>query len=290
MRDVPVRKVTSASELRDLAAGGELVGLIDCPIDAYHDGPGVSSSGLKEILKSPAHFLAYQAEERDSVALRYGRLAHLRILEPELYNETTIIAPKVDRRTSEGKRLWADFLEASAGRMAVSSEEHFEMTALHKAVQASDLARGVFSQGRAELSVYWRDEATGVLCRARGDYVRTKGIFDLKTTPDARAREFQRSVAKYRYHLSAAFYLDGFKTVLPEVSSFTWVAVEKTKPYGIGMFVADPEAIAVGRNEYRRALETYADCQRRGVWPGYEDQFVNLTLPAWYASSEGVDQ
>lgn len=290
MRDLQVRHIQSVSELNDLAATGELLGLVDCPVDAYHQGPGVSSSGLKEILKSPAHFRAYNADERDSVALRYGRLAHLKILEPNLYRATTIIAPKCDRRTTEGKRVWQDFLDRAAGRLAVSSEEDMDMEALHGAVQASDLARGTFEGGRAELSVYWRDEATGVLCRARGDYVRTKGIFDLKTTPDARAREFQRSVAKYRYHLSAAFYLDGFKTVLPEVSSFTWVAVEKTKPYGIGMFVADPEAIAVGRNEYRRALETYADCQRRGVWPGYEDQFVNLTLPAWYASSEGVDQ
>jgi hypothetical protein len=46
---------------------------------------------------------------------------------------------------------------------------------------AGRLLRG----GQAEKTLIWRDEATGVLCRAKADYLRPDGIVDVKTAAGA---------------------------------------------------------------------------------------------------------
>lgn len=66
-----------------------------------------------------------------------------------------------------------------------------------------------FSGGMPEVSVFWFDES-GVPCKARFDYLKSRAIIDLKTfelrdiPPD---KAIARAVATYRYHIQAAFYL-----------------------------------------------------------------------------------
>lgn len=273
-----MKTITSISELNDLAATGDLLGLVRVPIELYHSGPGISSTGLKEILKSPAHYLAYLEGQEDSAAFRLGRLVHMRILEPEVYMRTVVVAPPWDARTKEGKAIREAFLIESAGKEAVTAAEYTENERYWNAAQANKLARKIFQGGQAELSVYWIDEETKVLCKARADYLRGEAIFDLKTTSySAAPKEFQKTVLNFGYHVSAAFYLDGFARHLP-VKHFSWVALEKKPPFCFGFFAADQELLNAGRAEYTKALATFAECLKTGSWPGYAEQFVNLSL------------
>jgi hypothetical protein len=270
--------ITSISELNDLAETNELRGLFWVPIDLYHAGPGVSSTGLKEILKSPAHFKSLKAEERlDTTALRFGRLVHLRLLEPDVFTLTVAIEPKADGRTTAGKAIKAQFATDSIGKEIISEAEAEKLEAIAHAAKHNKLASNIFGKGLAELSVYWTDEETGVLCKARADLLHTGVIFDLKTCYSAQPKEFQKAIASYQYHLSAAFYLDGFQTVT-EVKHFSWIALEKEAPYCFGFYAADQELLNAGRAEYQRALARYAECEKSGEWPGYEQAFVNITL------------
>src|SRR5690349_3941280 len=100
-----MKTLTSLSELNDLAAIGKLNGLFRVPMDLYHAGPGISSTGIKEILKSPAHYKAYLEGQEDTDAFRLGRLVHMRLLEPEAYVDSVVISPQVDARTKEGKAI-----------------------------------------------------------------------------------------------------------------------------------------------------------------------------------------
>jgi hypothetical protein len=102
-------------------------------------------------------------------------------------------------------------------------------------------------------------------------------LFDLKTCYSAQPKEFQKAILNYQYHVSAAFYLDGFQTVQP-VKHFSWIAVEKTAPHCFGFYAADQELLNAGRAEYQRALEIYAECEKTGNWPGYEQKFINISL------------
>lgn len=276
--------VTDLQAMRDR---GELKGIVDnVPIEVYHASPGVSSSGLKALLQSPAHFRAYQSAESDSAALRFGRLVHTKVLEPELWEKTVILATpwQFDGRTKEGKAERAAFAAKAEGREVVDHDDAKLIYGISDSIASNTLASRVLSGGAAEVTVYWTDAVTGLLCKARADYLTASTIFDLKTTFDARLRPFQRSVTDYRYHLSAAFYLDGFSTVAPR-DAFAWLAVEKKPPFAVGFYAADPTMIEVGRREYRRALELYALCLETNHWPAYEQTFQNLTLPPWYVDS-----
>lgn len=301
-----MKTVTTLAELNDLAGAGQLLGLVDVPMELYHAGPGVSSSGLKEILKSPAHYQAYKAEpQTDTAALRFGRLVHTRLLEPELFKTTVVVRREkpqeparpehlaaVTRRSKEGKAAldeweasWRpDYLAAVAaweketeGKEAISPAEAETLEAIAEAASRNKLASTIFGKGDAEVSCYWIDEETGVLCKARADFMRDGVIFDVKTCFDGSPKGFQAAVQKYQYHLSAAFYSDGFQTVTP-VKNFAWVAVEKNPPYCFAFYAADQETLNTGRADYRRALATYAECERSGTWPGYEQAFLNVSL------------
>jgi exodeoxyribonuclease VIII len=282
--------VSTVEALNQLHSEGKLAGsIVSCPIDVYHDGPGVSSSGLKEILRSPAHYQAYLAEKKDSKALRIGRLTHMAVLEPELFADTVVPEPKFDRRTTVGKAAAEAFAHASEGMTIVAPSEYDVAVAIRDAVHASPLAQQVIAKGQSEIAVYWNDQATGILCKARADYLRNDMIIDLKTTEDARAYSFRRDLEKYRYHLSAAFYLDGFSQVLgTQVGAFAWIAAEKRAPYGIGYYAALPECIQLGRVEYRDALQTLAKCRATNKWPAYAETFQNIGTSSWYAAKEIV--
>lgn len=276
--------VGTVEELRELASQGALHGLYEVPIDVYHAGPGVSSTELKEILRSPAHYRATLEAEKDSEALRFGRLVHMAVLEPERFQEEVAIEPEVNRRTKAGKEELAQFHEDHADKMIVKRSDHELAARIAVAINSTSLAKSVLGPGQTERTAYWEDPQTGVLCKARADHIRRGYIVDFKTTQDARFRPFQRQCANFRYHLSAAYYVDGFRHVLGQegIKGFAWVAAEKQEPHGIGFYGADPSMLESGRREYRQALQTYAECLRTDNWPAYAAEFVNLGLPPWY--------
>lgn len=178
-------------------------------------------------------------------------------------------------------------------RRVIDLNELAQAKAMAAAVEAHPLASQLFlsSPGEAELSAYWRDAETGVLCRCRPDWWRLDGILvDVKTTEDASPAGFSKSIEKFRYHVQAAMYVDGARAAL-EASGNPWglaaphemvfVAIEKKPPHAVAVYRLDAEAIEIGRREMRRDLATYAQCLATGVWPAYGDSLMRISLPEW---------
>ena len=91
----------------------------------YRSREGVSSSDLKKIMKSPAHFRHWKdnPDITDTPSLLFGRAAHKYILETyDFYNEFAI-APICDRRTKEGKEKWNKFVSESDGKDVITQEQ-----------------------------------------------------------------------------------------------------------------------------------------------------------------------
>ncbi len=279
-----LNQVKSIEELNALNASGKLLGLFNIPNDLYHAGPGISSSGLKKILESPAHFKHYLENRTTTKAMEDGTLIHTAVLEPQVFGETVVVAPACDRRTTEGKRVWNEFQLMSAGKTVVDSETYLTVCEITKAVKANKLAYKLLKGQHSEISVYWIDEETGVLCKARADHINDDLMIDLKSCQNAHAKSFQRTIEIHRYHLSAAYYLDGFAKFMP-VKLFAWLAVEKTPPYGCRFFTAESELLHTGRQEYREALNIYAKCLATDQWPAYEMKFENISLSSNYGAS-----
>lgn len=66
--------------------------------------------------------------------------------------------------------------------------------------------------GQPQVSVVWECKDTGVLCRSRFDYLKSKAIVDLKTLQARDGAPLEASIGKEigwrKYHVQAAFYLE----------------------------------------------------------------------------------
>lgn len=248
----------------------------------YHEQPAISKSGLDRINQSPAHYQSWLSEPRqETPALIFGSAAHCQVLEPESFWDRYIESPDgIDRRTSAGKLAWAAFEKTAAGKIPLKKDDVERLQKIATSINTHPSAAELLQDGIAEASCF--AEIWGVDVKCRPDWLRDDGIVvDLKTTDDASPDAFSRSVAKYRYHVQAAFYSDILAIRGRPVSAFIFIAVEKTPPYAVSVFELDPSSLEAGRDAYQRNLDTYKRCVETGQWPAYSNAIETLSLPRW---------
>lgn len=203
------------------------------------------------------------------------------------------MAPKVDRRTKAGKAEWTKFAEAHSGAAVLTADDAELVASMANAIQTHPLGPHLFKAAEAELSGFYADPATGVNCRIRPDYARMEDgiLLDLKTTDNADPKSFQRSIDRFGYHVQAAMYADGYKAIAGEsLEDFLFVCIEKRRPFAVAVYRLDEAALEVGRQRYRQALATYAECKTRHRWPAYSDHVESISLPPWGLNNLEVSQ
>ncbi|EAU4311107.1 exonuclease VIII [Salmonella enterica subsp. enterica] len=258
----------------------------DIPNEAYHAGPGVSKSQLDDIADTPAIYLWRKnapVDTEKTKSLDTGTAFHCRVLEPEEFSKRFIIAQEFNRRTSAGKEEEKTFLEecARTGRTVLTAEEGQKIELMYQSVMALPLGQWlVESAGYAESSVYWEDPETGILCRCRPDKIIPEfhWIMDVKTTADI--QRFRTAYYDYRYHVQDAFYSDGYRAQFGEIPTFVFLVASTTAEcgrYPVEIFMMGEDAKLAGQREYRRNLQTLAECLNNDEWPAIK----TLSLPRW---------
>jgi hypothetical protein len=252
------------------------------PFADYLAAEGVSKSALDLINRSPAHYRqSILQPEAPTPAMIWGSMFHSFVLEPEVFEATYAVMPEgIDRRTKEGKQAWQDWQESHEGLLPVDKPTLAEIIAMRDSLLSSPKACTAMSEGVAEASLFW---LTGeIACKGRPDYIRPDLIIDLKTTIDARPDVFSRQVWNYRYHVQAAYYIDGMTSLDGQKPrDFLFIAIEKSPPYGIQFYLADQTMIDQGRREYQQDMEVYAQCMASDEWPCYSDEIQAILLPRW---------
>jgi exodeoxyribonuclease VIII len=250
------------------------------PAEAYFAQPHLNNSGIKELLRSPAHYRhSLTAPREQTKAMQIGSAVHCAVLEPAEFGKRYAAMPDgIDRRTKEGKALYAE-LEAN-GKEILSANDFRDVMNIAGAVNTHPTAADLLSGGKPEVSVF--GELDGVLVKCRFDWLRDDGIaVDLKTTQNASSSEFARTVGKYSYHRQASFYLDVASSVGVNIHTFRFIAVETSAPYGISVVELDDEAIELGRTQYLKALALYQNCVNFDDWPSYDTSIQTISMPKW---------
>lgn len=262
----------------------------DMPEDAYHgdpvEGGSLSYTGMKELLKSPAHYRHYMDTPRiEKPAFDYGHIVHALVLGTDLQ---VVELPFTDYRTKASREARDDVY--AAGNTPLKEGELDPLKEVAEAVLAHPTARALFeNDGATELSMFAPDPVTGVWVRGRADKVSEwEGetiLVDLKTTPDADPREFNRgAVAKFRYYLQAAVYGWLYQATNPmpvSVPEMLFVAVSKTEPHLVSVSRLDWAYDDLGATAMKEALNRYKTAVDTGEWPGYGDSITLLEPPAW---------
>lgn len=255
----------------------------------YRKAEGVSSTDLKKIAKSPAHFRYWKDNpQEDTPSLLLGRAAHKYVLEKEDFFNEFAIAPNVDRRTKAGKEEWALFESSNKGKDIISADDFDKIKAMYEVLQNTPFIKTLLygSDGENEVSYFVKDESTGVVMKCRPDRRTTIGssdiLIDYKTTSNADSDKFMKQAIELMYDLQMAYYKDNVDAVRGKQHSVIFIAQETTAPYCVNILEANEYFIKSGRDMYRTMLDRYAECESTGNWYGYMQGEINsLGLPNW---------
>lgn len=248
----------------------------DMPASEYHRLPRASKSGLDKIARSPAHYKCRDQKE-PSKAMRIGTALHSLVLE----GIAPLVMPEFSGKGSVALR--DEWRHEHAGLLIVSEDEARDVLGMAASIAEHPIAGPAFRRpdGRAEVSALWTCPDTGVECKSRFDWLLPREIVDLKTTADASAEAFAKSVATYRYHVQDAFYSQAAASLDLDVDQFTFVCVETAPPYAVAVYRLNDFARQIGRSLYLRDLRRLQECREQNDWPAYPVEITELALPRW---------
>ena len=255
--------------------------------EVYHSGPGISKSGLDD-MEPPARYYALHLDPKrpervQTAGQRVGTLAHCAILEPEQFAKRYAVGPDVIRST----KVWKEFeLSLAPGVEAIKPDEAAVAWMQREQVlklrpYGLEMAK-ILNAGNAEVSAFWEDPYTGVLCRCRPDLAVGGVLLDLKTVGDSSPSDFRLQVRRMRYDVQDAFYSVGYGIASGSpVERLLFVTVETSYPFIAAVHELLPESKAAGAEKARAALNTYARCLAEDTWPHYGSEIHQIQLPGW---------
>lgn len=264
----------------------------DLSNEDYHrdvvPGGSLSSSGARKLLapSCPAKFRYEQDHPQPTKKVfDFGTAAHHCVLGegPELV--------LVDEKRWDTDLTKARIAEIRArGAIPLKQPDLDAVNAMADALRRHPLAADLLApgSGRPEQSLFIQDGPTGVMLRARPDWLPNPGggrtlIPDYKTCRDASNEAFRKDIEKLGYHQQAPFYIDvavALGLVSPD-AEFLFVAQEKTPPFLVNVIGISADWLRIGRAKNRVAIERYAECSATGIWPGYGNEPNYVSQPTW---------
>jgi hypothetical protein len=274
-------------------------GVYDLPADVYHADPvpahlggSLSSSGAKLLLppSCPAIFDWQRRNgEKHTDAFDFGHAAHTAVLG---VGAEVVIIDADDWRSKAARDAKA--AAHAEGKTPLLAKDAAVVQAMAAKLAAHPIASALLDpdHGKPEQALFAQDQASGgVWLRAMLDWLPDPGpgrmiVPDYKSTadngdPDA----FGRTMANFRYHGQAAWYLDLLRTLdlAGDDAAFVFIVQSKQAPYLVSVIEPDARALRVGREENRAAIELYAQCTSTGEWPDYGGGVSLASLPPYYA-------
>lgn len=269
--------------------------------EEYHadpvEGGSLSSTGARQLLppSCPALFRHQQLHGQPHKRVwDFGSAAHAHVLGvgPEL-----VVIEAANYRTKAAQEARNEAHEA--GAIPLLEPEHDQVLAMAAALRRHPVARALFDPdrgGQPEQSLIWQDAQTGVMRRARLDWLpaivpnQRVIVGDYKTCVSAEPDALSKAAHNYGWHQQADWYLAGIKALFgltDDDVAFVFIAQEKTPPYLVTPVELDHDAMRIGQIRNRRALSIYRHCVDNDEWPSYVDGVHLLSLPPWAAIEEG---
>lgn len=234
----------------------------------------LSSSALKAFAKSPNHYLQYVSGEIEPTpAMTFGSAFHCFILEADEFEDRYAVAPQVDRRTKAGKEVWNAFVEGVTGREVLTQQDMGLILDMEAAIRQHEPAQKLL-KGCVQFELMTDDKIAGVNFRGIADGLSSTFVLDLKTCQDASPEAFERTAYQSFYHEQAAAY-----QMLFGVDRFYWIAVEKTAPYNVAVYMQSQEAYLKASHRLKNLIQAWDE------WDGkpcsYGTEIFELNLPRW---------
>ena len=287
------------------------------PFDEYHAWKAVgNSSVLRRMRRSALYTKAMEGrpDEESTADQVIGQAVHALVLEPDRYAErfveltrcAAIRAKDGQRCENPGTKIGADGecfcgvhgkgVSSSDARIALTEDQVNRADAMANAVVQDDEARKILARCTTrEVSLLWTDPATGLRCKGRADLWAADPfdayLWELKKSARAHPTAFPREILTRGYHSQLAWYDTGARVLGFTPSSVGLIVVHdaaKDDVHEVGTYDLIADALELGREVNRRALDEYAACVREGKWPGWGRR--PLSVPNWALGIEDEDE
>ena len=247
----------------------------------YHASPGLSSTGMKWLLRSPKHYRQAMDHRVEKAAFDLGHLVHAKVLGVGM--GIAVIPEDMLASNGAASTTAAKWFIKNArvdGLVPVKAELVAKAAAITEAVLLNPKAASLLMlPGDVEVSLFADDPDTGVHLRGRLDKL---GTFpdgrlvnvDLKTTTDVRRRKIVRAIEDFGYDVQSEVYRSLIHAATGiEVAPTRLIFVETEAPFEVRVVqLAHPDWIDGGQHKMRRAIDIYARCIATDTWPGDDDE------------------
>lgn len=261
--------------------------------DEYHAHPALSSTGMKELLRSPKYYRMRRSLHQAKSEFDEGHAVHALVLgvgAPIVEIPASILASNGAISTREAKAFVDEARQA--GQVPLKPDTYARINRAAEAVLSNEKARTLLEKpGFTEVSLFATDPVTGVDLRCRFDRLTADLLpVDVKSTTDVTVRKIERSIIDFGYDVQAFAYRYVLSLVLgvpvEEIEPMTFIFAEKDLPHEVRVVrLADPVWAAGGEQKMRAAIDLFAWCAERGVWPGDDEDggpVMDLPAPGWY--------
>lgn len=221
-----------------------------------------------------AYWEAYEKEgatgppKKETDHLDIGGLVDALLFDQDELQNFVEIPPSV--LTVDGKRYgnaWDNFVSSMNGHVLMMPDQ------VRLAEMLAEKLRRVASQwlsvpGYPQVSIYWEDPMTGILCRCRPDkliVVAEDVVYDLKTTESL--KRFDSKCKMFKYWLQDVHYRSGVSQLIGRpVQRFVFGAIETTGKHRYREFELDHRTLSNAQYKYRQLLDKLAHCRETGDW------------------------
>jgi len=228
-RATPVREVVIGRTAGKTMAPGVYFNLDE---DAYHRDPSLGSGDVRDLWYSPTDYWwssphnpnrEADADESTDAQMR-GKAMHRLVLEGEAaFDAEFVRGPTHDKsmtpseKAQSTKKAKAD--AAARGKTLIAAADYDRVVIASAMMTRNPNLANAFVGGLPEVSVFWIEEVEGmwVPCKARIDFLNTRGLGDLKSITTFRKVEFKRFCRERfgsdRHDMQAAHYMRGRRAI-----------------------------------------------------------------------------
>jgi hypothetical protein len=196
----------------------------DLAEDTYHANKAIGSTDVRELLKSGPDFWwskHHRAEATTTPFFEAGKGFHKRVLEGEQSFRSNFIR-RPDGIAKLTEKIKSEI--APNGETVLDQDGYDRIEISANMIASNPQLASAFSGGASEVSIFWTETVDGVEvpCKARFDYLKVRGIGDLKSFRNYRNLPFEeactRAIVEHRYDIQAAHYLIGRRHLAEFVS------------------------------------------------------------------------
>lgn len=252
--------------------------------DEYAKLPGLTASAIKAGTKSMLHMhhaITERGRTEETDSLRWGRLVHAAVLEPDAFAKRSTVWQGGRRSGKE----WDAFAADHEPAWIVTASESAKLATMRAALHSNSDAQRVIRWAKTEQALQWTDTLYGAgkaLCDGITENASGVSLVEYKTTSKIAPYGFAAQAYGLGYHLQLAWYAHGIKSALGKYPSNVWLIAQEAKPPFDVVVYNVPTALLF--SAYEKCVQIaarYRVHEMAGTFPGVADQVLTFELPSY---------